>query len=426
MTTYAQVLLIAIPFFVVLIIIEGSYGWFVNRQTFRSFDTISSLSSGITNLLKTVLGLTLVIVGYTWMYEHMALIHIEATWLVYVISFLLIDFAGYIKHFLSHRVNYFWNEHVIHHSSEEFNLACALRQTISEFFTIGAFLLIPAALIGMSPVVIATIAPIHLFLQFWYHTQHIPKLGWVEYILVTPSQHRVHHAINPEYLDKNMGQIFPWWDRMFGTFQEELKDVPCVYGIKKPAQTWNPVLINFQHIWILIQDAWRTKDWKAKFTIWFKPTGWRPADVAVKYPIEVITNPFDQIKYSTPASRWLHAWSWVQMTIALLLLLFMLYNFEAIGFPGLFAYGAILFLHVYAYTTLMDLNKYAIYLELLKCAAGMYWISESGDWFGLNAFVAEGSLLLMGYFLVSVLVVLGFTLWELKSVQISLNSNLKS
>lgn len=414
METYAQVLLIAIPTFMVLMALEALYGWAIKKQTLRSFDTIASISSGITNLIKDILGLTLIIVGYTWMQQHIAITHIKATWLVYVISFILIDFAGYIKHYMSHRINYFWNEHVIHHSSEEFNLACALRQTISNFFSISAFLLIPAALLGMPPKVIATIGPLHLFLQFWYHTRHIPKLGWLEYLIVTPSQHRVHHAINPIYLDKNMGQIFPWWDRLFGTFQEELDDEPCVYGIKKPAHTWNPILINFQHLWLMIKDAWRTKDWNAKFTIWFRSTGWRPADVAEQHPISIIEQPSEQIKYETNASSVFHIWSWFQLAITLILLLFMLINFTSIGFPVLFLYGAFIALHIYAYTSLMDLNRSAIFVELIKCFGGLYWIWYSGDWFGISSFLSAGKVLMAGYLIISLIISVYLHLTEIK------------
>lgn len=414
MEAYAQVLLIAIPFFIGLIIIEAIYGWVAKKQLIRSFDTISSLTSGITNTVKNILGLSLVIVGYAWMYEHLAMVHIEATVLVYIISFILIDLAGYLSHLLDHRINVLWNEHVIHHSSEEFNLACALRQPISNILNINPFLLIPAAILGMPPQIMAVIAPVHFFLQFWYHTRYIGKLGFLEYVIITPSQHRVHHAINPEYIDKNMGQIFTWWDRLFGTFQQELDDVPCVYGIKKPAATWNPILINFQHIWIIIKDAWRTNDWKAKFLIWFQPTGWRPDDVKGKYPIEIIEDPFMQVKYQTPLSKGLHIWSWFQHIILHLLLLFMLVNFVQIDFPLLFVYGAFMMIHVYAYTTLMDLNAYAVWIEALKCLVGSYWIYSTGDWFGINTYLSFGSTLMSIYFILSLVIVTILANSELK------------
>ena len=122
-------------------------------------------------------------------------------------------------------------------------------------------------MLGVPDEVIGVVAPLHLFAQFWYHTQHINKMGFLEKIIVTPSHHRVHHAINQEYIDKNLDQIFIFWDKLFGTFQEELKEVPPVYGITRPVRTWNPVKINFQHLWLLIKDAWRTKSWKDKFTL---------------------------------------------------------------------------------------------------------------------------------------------------------------
>ena len=125
---------------------------------------------------------------------------------------------------------FFWNRHIIHHSSEEFNLSCALRQSISTIFRFSAILMIPAALLGIPAYIFAILAPIHLFMQFWYHTRVVNKMGILEYILVTPSHHRVHHAINPEYLDKNYSQIFIIWDKMFNTFQPELDDVKPVYG----------------------------------------------------------------------------------------------------------------------------------------------------------------------------------------------------
>ena len=131
-----------------------------------------------------------------------------------------------------------------------------------------------------------TLSPIHLFAQFWYHTKHIGKLGFLEYIIVTPSQHHVHHAINPIYIDKNLAAIFCIWDRMFGTFQEELDSEPPIYGTLKPAQSWNPFWINFQHLYLLARDAWYTKSWKDKIRLWFMPTGWRPEDVLTLFPVQ--------------------------------------------------------------------------------------------------------------------------------------------
>ena len=188
------------PAFLVLVVLEKLYGMYKENDTVPLDDTVSSLSSGMSNVLKDVLGLSVSIITYEWMVDHFALVTIENNILVYVIAFVVIDLYGYLTHRLSHKINLFWNEHVIHHSSEEFNLACALRQPVSTIIRFFTVLLIPAAILGVPAEVIATVLPLHLFMQFWYHTRHIGKLGLLEYIIVTPSQHRVHHAINPEYI----------------------------------------------------------------------------------------------------------------------------------------------------------------------------------------------------------------------------------
>ena len=420
MEAYAKAVLYIVPVFLILMAAEALYGLVTKKNTFRSFDTITGISSGITNSVKDLLGLTLVVVAYSWLYEKLALIEIESTVLVYLICFICIDFSSYWVHRLRHHVNYFWNEHVVHHSSEEFNMACALRQSIAGFFGIYYILLILAALLGMPPNAISIVSPIHLFLQFWYHTRHIPKLGFLEYIIVTPSQHRVHHAINPIYLDKNLAAIFCVWDRAFGTFQEELDEEPCVYGVKKAPATWNPIWINFQHLWQLIQDAWHAKSYWDKLRIWFMPLGWRPPDVQEKYPIDYITDPKDQVKYDTQASGWLHTWSWLQLGMTHLFLIFMLINFANIGFPALFVYGAFLFIHIYAYSELMDLNRYAVLFEAIKCFGGVYWILQSGDWFGLNEYWIYGSSVVIAYLIGSLGITLGFVTKELnKPIQVN-------
>ncbi|WP_067030475.1 sterol desaturase family protein [Allomuricauda sp. CP2A] len=412
METYATALLYATPFFLGLVLFEILYGHFAKNQKHTIMDTVSSLSSGLTNVVKDSLGLVVILVSYPFLLEHLALTEIKATWLVWVVAFITLDFAGYWNHRLSHHINFFWNQHVIHHSSEEFNLACALRQPISNLLGYFALLLIPAALLGVPHKVIAVLAPIHLFAQFWYHTQHIGKMGWLEYVIVTPSQHRVHHAINPEYIDKNLGQIFCIWDRMFGTFQEELDEVPPQYGVLKPAQTWNPIIINFQHVWRLIQDAWRTKSYWDKLRIWFMPTGWRPSDVKEKYPVQIIEDVYNFKKYKPETSKALKGYSIFQLVVTTAMLLFMFYNYAEIGFEGLLLFGAFVFWSVYGYTTLMDRAKYAVWIEVLRGMAGLVFIFMTKDWFGLNAYWSIGSYLVALYFFITAFGGIYFTYFE--------------
>lgn len=403
MEAYANALIYAIPFFIILVLFEIGYGYFVKKQSHKPMDTISSLSSGLTNIIKDSLGLVLIIISYPFLQKHLAVFEIEATWLVYVVAFIAIDFASYWNHRLSHKINFFWNQHVIHHSSEEFNLACALRQSISNLLGYFPILLIPAALLGVPHEVISLLAPLHLFAQFWYHTKHIGKLGILEYIIVTPSQHRVHHAINDVYIDKNLAAIFCVWDRAFGTFQEELEDVPPVYGVLKPASTWNPILINFQHLWRLIKDAWRTNSWLDKLRIWFMPTGWRPKDVAEKYPVAIIEDPYNFKKYNTNPSRLMVGWSLFQLISSLLLMYFMFFNYSNIGTQGLLLYGLVVFLGIYAYTSLMDGDKYAIIATFMFCGLGCYFIFTQQDWFGVNSYWTYGSYLVLVYFVLTFL-----------------------
>lgn len=371
MEQYGRILLFAMPAFLVLVLFEKWYGWYIGKDTVRNMDMVSSLSSGVTNVTKDVLGLSVAVLGYGWLVERIAVTHIESNLVTFGVAFIVLDFSGYWVHRIDHKINFFWNAHIVHHSSEEFNLACALRQSVSTFVKLFSFLLIPAALLGVPAIVIATVAPIHLFAQFWYHTQHIGKLGFLEKIIVTPSHHRVHHAINKEYIDKNLGQIFIFWDKLFGSFQEELPDVPPVYGITRPVRTWNPIKINFQHLGLLVQDAWRAKNIKDKFRIWFMPTGWRPEDVEKKYPVYKIGDVYHFEKYDTKTTVVFSTWIWIQLVMLLLFISYFFANIATIGSPNMFVYGAFVFLYVYAYSELMDGNKYALFWELLKATGGI-------------------------------------------------------
>lgn len=404
METYGKILLIAMPIFLLLVLAEKYYGVLRGNDTVRNMDMISSLSSGLTNVTKDVLGLSIVLLSYEWMVQHWALLQIRSAFWMYFAAFVALDFMGYWVHRIQHRVNFFWNAHLVHHSSEEFNLACALRQSISSIVRIFTIFLLPAALLGVPAKVIAVVAPLHLFAQFWYHTRHIGKMGWLEHIIVTPSHHRVHHAINPEYMDKNYSQIFIIWDKLFGTFQEEMETVPPVYGITRPVATWNPIKINFMHVWLLIQDAWRTKSWRDKLRIWFMPTGWRPEDVSKQYPVYKIEDVFHFSKYDTPATTAFSAWIWVQMITLLLLLVYFFGNIAAIGNPGIFLYGGYIFLSVYAYTELMDRNARAWLWEAVRTAYVGIILLQTGDWFGLSGWIPNVAPLLIIYHLLSVFI----------------------
>ena len=417
MEEYGKILVVAMPVFLLLIIIEKIYGKYKGEDSVPLMDGVSSVSSGITNALKDVMGLSITFISYDWMLSKIALFSLESNAITYILAFIIIDFYGYWNHRIAHQVNFFWNKHAIHHSSEEFNLACALRQSISTFVNLFTFILIPAAILGVPAKVIIITLPIQLFLQFWYHTKHIKKLEFLEHILVTPSHHRVHHAINPEYIDKNHSQIFIIWDKWFGTFQEELEAVPPVYGITRPAATWNPIKINFQHLGLLLSDAWRAEKWQDKFTIWFKPTGWRPENFEVKYPVNKISDVYNFQKYGAENSTKMTVWAVVQSLITLAFAAYLFSNIGSIGVPNLFVYGFFIFLTIYSYTELMDKNRYAIYWETLRLFLGLGILFYFGDWFGLNSLFQASNYIITTYLLLSFAVSLYFVTTEFKEKQ---------
>ncbi|MCL6414351.1 sterol desaturase family protein [Aestuariirhabdus sp. Z084] len=276
----------AIPVFFGLILIELIAGWLRQRDYYRINDGINSLSAGMFSITSGVLSKTLTLAIYLLAYEQFSLAqwNSDSLWL-WLAAFVAYDFCYYWAHRLGHEINILWAAHSVHHQSEEYNLTTALRQT-SSGFVFGWIFFLPMALAGVPPLVFAVVAAANLLYQFWVHTRHIPKLGWLEWIFVTPSNHRVHHAQNSRYLDRNYGGVFIIWDRLLGTFAEESDEEKIIYGVRKPLASWNPLWANLQHYVQMLQDARHATRWQDRLSIWVRPTGWRPADVAERYPLK--------------------------------------------------------------------------------------------------------------------------------------------
>ena len=387
MTYYVKTLFYAIPTFMVLIMVDAIAARVKGVKINRSADVISSLSSGMSNTIRDSIKFTFAIITYSWLVERITIFKLEPLWLAVVIAFLVEDFSGYWVHRLNHRVNVLWNRHFIHHSSEDFNLSCALRQSISNTLKFSAIFMVPAALLGVPASIFAILGPLHLYMQLWYHTQMINKLSFLEYIIVTPSHHRVHHAINSEYIDKNYSQILIIWDKLFGTFQPEMDNVKPVYGTLKQAQTWNPVIINFKHLWQLIKDAWHAERIFDKLRIWFMPTGWRPSDVKEKYPVQLITDPKNRIKYNTENSPMLIAWSGGQLLITIILMFHMFMIIPNFSATMYYLYAVILIINIFSFTSTLDHRNYALVAESLKLILGFSLLHfQNYNWYGLNGF----------------------------------------
>ncbi len=292
----------AIPFFVLAIFFELAYGIARGRNTYRLNDAAGSLFMGVLSQARRFAFIGIGGYVYYLVTEYFSLPLMDKSWwFTWVLAFALYDLCYYWFHRIAHERTIFWASHVAHHQSEDYNLTTALRQT-STGFLLGWIFYIPMYLMGIPAEVVVTVASLNLIYQFWVHSEHIPKLGWYEWIFVTASNHRVHHGQNDIYLDKNYGGVFILWDRLFGTFQEELDEDPCVYGIRGPLHSFNPIKANL-HIYIdMVKDCWHTARWQDKLKIWVGRTGWRPADVAKKFPRgknDLTT--FE--KYNPPTSR---------------------------------------------------------------------------------------------------------------------------
>ena len=282
---------LAVPFFLLALLLELVIDRRRGSGYFRLNDAVNSLSAGV---LSTTFGyftrfLPLIIWGLVL--ENFALIDMPLAWfdasprgiVLWLTAILAWDFCYYWYHRFSHEISVLWAAHAVHHQSEDYNLSTALRQTSTGFLFFWLFFL-PLFLVGFPLEILITANAINLIYQFWVHTQVVRSLGAFDRVLVTPSNHRVHHAQNERYIDKNYGGILILWDRLFGTFEAERDDDPVVFGVRKPLASWNPFWANLQVYDYLLFDAVRAERWRDKIGIWFRRTGWRPADVESRYP----------------------------------------------------------------------------------------------------------------------------------------------
>ncbi|UVM27230.1 sterol desaturase family protein [Pseudomonas sp. B21-021] len=278
-------ILYAVPFFFVLIAAELIADRWCGVSNYRLADAVNSISTGVLSTTTGLLTKGVGLVTYAFALEHLALVRLPAdsVW-VWVFAFVLYDFCYYWLHRMGHERNILWAAHSVHHQSEDYNLSTALRQT-STGFLLGWIFYLPMAVLGVPLLVFVSVAALNLLYQFWVHTRHIPKLGWFEWCFVTPSNHRAHHAQNALYMDRNYGGVFIIWDRLFGSFQEEDDNEPVIFGVTTPLASWNPLWANLQFYAQLWDDARRAERTWDKIRIWFMRTGWRPADVAAKYPM---------------------------------------------------------------------------------------------------------------------------------------------
>jgi sterol desaturase/sphingolipid hydroxylase (fatty acid hydroxylase superfamily) len=266
---------LAIPAFILLVLIEIGVARLRGVAAYELRDTAASLAMGLGNLVIALVLAVGTYVAANWVY-HYRIFDLGYAWWSFVLVLFAEDFTYYWFHRLSHRSRFWWAAHINHHSSQHYNLSTALRQT----WTGGLFqwvLWLPLALVGFPPALIVFQKGVSLVYQFWIHTETINRLPrWFEAVMNTPSHHRVHHATNPRYLDRNYAGVFIIWDRLFGSFVPEDEREPCRYGIVKNIGTFNPLRIAF-HEWVAIgQDLARAPSWRARLAYAFGLPGWSP------------------------------------------------------------------------------------------------------------------------------------------------------
>jgi alkylglycerol monooxygenase len=307
----------SIPFFFLLIGLEVLVGRMRGMRLYRFADSITSLACGVGQQALRSFFDVLTVAAYAWVFDRLAIAHASPrsplAWGAAVVG---VDLAYYAWHRASHRVNFLWAGHVVHHQSEEYNLSTALRQSWFASLTAWPFYL-PLAVVGFPPEMFVGALTLDILYQFWIHTRTVRTLGPLEWVFNTPSHHRVHHGINPRYIDKNYAGIFIVWDRLFGTFEPERE--PAVYGLVKPLASFNPAWANV-HYWVemarMANASPRAID---KLRAFVAPPEWRPAALGGPVAIPDVSDA-TRPKYdvaTTPAMRAYVAASFVVVGIVL-------------------------------------------------------------------------------------------------------------
>ena len=367
----------AIPFFIAAVVAELLYGLARGNNTYRLADTINSLQLGTLSRLRGVLHLGLLGISYEAATASWGLFELDASDpIVWVGAFVIYDLCYYFSHRYGHEWRILWASHVVHHQSEEFNLSTALRQTSTGW--LNSVFYLPMYVAGVPVELMISVGSLNLIYQFWVHTEHVRRIGWLEWVLVTPSNHRVHHAKNPRYIDRNYGGVFIVWDRLFGTFQDELPEEPCRYGTTRQLESWNPVWANV-HIWYDgLRQMLQTPRLADKLRLWFKSPAWDAP--------EVVHPPSDwrAEKFDPAATRYARVLSFAHFVTHVAATLYLLAIADSIGEAATLALAAWLTLGFFVQGLLLEGRAAAVPWELARVAVAVVLVT----WFDALAPIA--------------------------------------
>ncbi|XP_052797440.1 alkylglycerol monooxygenase-like isoform X2 [Mya arenaria] len=378
----------AVPFFISLVLLEWAVLYRQGKKP-RLNDALGSLSNGLLSLLHGLLFRSTELAGFLWAYTHFNVITLPwdkpATW---VLALLGVDFAYYWVHRFGHEVNFMWAGHQLHHNSEDYNLTTALRQSIMHRYSNWVFYLPMALFIPPSMFLVHT--QFNLIYQFWVHTETIGKLGPLEWILSTPSHHRVHHGRNPYCIDKNYGGIFIIWDRMFGTFEAEREDEKVVYGLVHNINTWEPLQAQLHHLIYIMKTAWQMEGLSNKISVMLKGPGWSPGKPRLGLNSDIPQIEPNPVKYDIDVGVLRTAYIWAHYLIILLvwhpMLAKLRHEMSSVMMAGNIVY---IVYSLFVFGSLYDKKWYADYAEMVRVwLFVVIWISgiplpvsESVCWF---------------------------------------------
>jgi len=358
-------IVLAIPVFFLLIGLELAITRLQEKDYYRLSDSISDLGCGMLQQLLEIFVKTALFGSYLFLYQRNRLFDVPGSSAAWVACFFGVDFLYYWFHRASHEVNAFWAAHVVHHQSEEFNLAVALRQGAFQGLFSWVFYL-PLAVLGFPPLMFLAVTSVNTLYQFWIHTRVIGRLGPLEWVLNTPSNHRVHHGRDPKYIDRNHGGTLIVWDRLFGTYQAEEEEP--VYGITRPLASWSPVWANL-HYWAeLMGDARRARRVGDKLRLFLMPPGWRPAEQGGPLAAAQVDRRAYR-KFDTPLSRGRAAYVGVHFLAVLVVSAGLLNAQTRLPFPALAAGTAFVLLSLVALTALLEGRSWAPTVEAARLAA---------------------------------------------------------
>lgn len=352
---------LAIPVFFLLMAIEFIVLRFQKNDSYRLNDALTNINCGIVSQVTGVFLKVLSVGVYILVFEYLRLFTIPNSWISFVILFILFDFCYYWAHRMSHEINLFWGGHVVHHSSEEYNLSVALRQSSTQIIWTFIFYL-PLAFLGFDPVSFVLVNGLNLLYQFWIHTESIGKMGWLEKILNTPSHHRVHHGRNPKYIDKNHGGTFILFDKWFGTFQEEAEKP--TYGITTPVNSWNPVKINLEHYKNMWNEIGLIPSWKDKIRYLFYKPGWLPQEMGGYRIPEEITG--DEIKYNADPPQYFNYYILAQYAVILITTAVFLFNLSDFRKGSIVVISLLIIWSTISISGFFELSKVTRLLEFVR------------------------------------------------------------